>query len=142
MDIILAFLSATFAALVTITAKLVLNRLDEGFVPVVTAVRAVIMAILLVTVAIFSTNVRQRITSLQPKDWLYILLAGLFGAISWLAYFWALKLTSNVRSVYAIDKLSIVLIVILTWLIFKKPVTLTAILGAILMFAGVFLIGL
>ena len=103
MWLIYAFLSAIFAALVAIFAKLGLKDIDSTLA---TTVRAIIMAIFLVIVALFLKKFDAfSLTSFNSRDWLLIFLAGIAGALSWLFYFAALKggLASNV---VAIDRLT------------------------------------
>ncbi len=104
---IYAFFSAIAAALVAIFGKLGLQQLDSTLA---TAIRAVVMALVTVLAALtlgkfkgFTWN------ALAGKEWLWIVLAGLAGALSWLFYFYALK-TGPVTPVAMIDRLSIVFV--------------------------------
>ena len=86
-----AFLSAFFASLVAIFAKLGLKGIDSTLA---TTVRAVIMAGFLLVVGIFLGKFRDfSVSSFSGKEWLLIALSGVAGAISWLFYFFALKKT-------------------------------------------------
>ncbi|MEI6494855.1 MAG: EamA family transporter [bacterium] len=132
-----AFLSAFFAALVAIFAKLGLKGIDSTLA---TSVRAVIMAVFLLVVAVgmhkFDSNA---LSSISRRDWILIALSGVAGALSWLFYFYAIK-AGVTTSVVAIDKLSIVLVVILAALFLGEKVGWLGFLGALLMAVGAYLI--
>lgn len=137
MWITFAFLSALFAALVAIFAKLGLKGIDSTLA---TSVRAVIMAIFLVAVALglhkFDSNA---LANISRRDWFLIALSGIAGALSWLFYFYAIK-AGVTTSVVAIDKLSIVLVVILAAIFLGEKIGWAGILGALLMALGAYLI--
>ncbi len=135
MYIFFALLSAVFAALVTIVAKLALRGVDAVLL---TTVRAVIMALLLLTVSLFKGDLKNT-AIFTSRDWLFVALSALFGALSWLFYFIALKFAPSVKGVYAIDRASIIFLVFLAWILLKEPLTWQAILGAVLVFIGVLL---
>jgi len=139
MWIIYAFFSAITAALVTIFAKAGLKNID---VILATTIRAVIMvAFLLLTTATLGKFNEFSFKSLTGKDWWLIIAAGTFGALSWLFYFVALKygLPSHVA---AIDKLSLVFIIILGILFLQETFHWLVILGGILMVIGAILISI
>lgn len=137
MWLLLAFLSALFAALVAIFGKLGLKSIDSTLA---TTIRSVIMAVFLLGVSVglkkfhgFSPNV------FTHRDWLFLVLAGLSGALSWLCYFGALKIGLADR-VVAIDRLSIVLVVILAALFLGEPLQWKGGFGALLMVIGAVLL--
>ena len=78
---------------------------------------------------------------IESKSWLFILLAGLAGAISWIFYFFALKV-GFASKVVAIDRLSLIFAVILAAIFLGESLSLKVILGAALMVAGALLISL
>jgi len=134
-----AFLSALMAALVAIFAKLGLKDIDSTLA---TTVRAIIMAGFLVIVSFFLKKFDGfSLTSFGGKEWLLITLAGIAGALSWLFYFFALK-TGSASGVVAIDRLSIVFVVILAALFLGEGFGWKVIFGALLMTAGAILITL
>ncbi len=106
--IIFAFLSAFFAALVAIFGKIGVKGIDTTLA---TAVRAVIMAVLLVVIAL-SLGKGALLGSINNKALLFIILAGVAGALSWLAYFYALKI-GPAGGVAVLDRFSVVLVIIL-----------------------------
>ncbi|MBX4215598.1 EamA family transporter [Candidatus Parcubacteria bacterium] len=134
-----AFLSAAFAALVAILAKLGLKHLDSTLA---TTVRAVIMAAFLLLVALSLGKFQNfSLAALTGKEWILISLSGVAGALSWLAYFYALK-EGNATSVVAIDKLSIVMVIVLAAIFLGEAAGWKAYLGGALMAAGAILITL
>jgi len=139
MWLIFAFLSAIMAALVAIFAKLGLEDIDSTLA---TTVRAIIMAGFLVVVSFFLNKFDGfSITSFGSKEWLLIALAGIAGALSWLFYFHALKL-GFASQVVAIDRLSVVFVVLLAAVFLGEGFGIKVILGALLMTGGAILITL
>ncbi len=134
-----AFLSAFFAALVAIFAKLGLKDIDATLA---TTVRSIIMAVFLVSVAFALKKFDGfTISSFSGREWTLIILAGVAGAMSWLFYFSALK-SGIATSVVAIDKLSIVFVVILAVFFLGETLTWKVGLGAIVMTFGAILMTL
>lgn len=139
MWIIYAFLSAITAALVAIFAKLGLRDFDPTLA---TTIRSIIMAVFLLIVAgalgKFQTF---SFSSVSGKEWWLLVLAGISGALSWLFYFFALKFGSA-SAVVAIDRLSIVFVLIFAAIFLMEAITLRTFIGALLMVAGAILITL
>lgn len=118
---IYAVLSAVCAAFVSIFGKIGLSGIDST---AATAVRAAIMAVFLISVAVFQGHIAAVPSIIaHPKALLCIALSGIAGATSWLFYFFALK-TGPVSQVAPIDKLSVVFSVILAMILFGEHVTL------------------
>ncbi|MEX0917479.1 MAG: EamA family transporter [Candidatus Paceibacterota bacterium] len=139
MWIFYAFLSALFAALVAIFAKLGLKELDTTLA---TTIRAIVMVFLLISVSLALGKFDGfHFSSLAGREWLLIILAGIAGALSWLFYFFALK-HGLASGVVAIDRLSIVFVVILAALFLGESFGLKVALGAVLMAGGAVLISL
>ncbi|MEW5805148.1 MAG: EamA family transporter [Patescibacteria group bacterium] len=139
MWLIYALLSALFAALVAIFAKLGLKTVDSTLV---TIIRAVIMAGFLVVFGAATNKFSNfSFTSLGNRDWGLVLLSGIAGAVSWLFYFLALKL-GLASKVSAVDRLSLVFVIILAGLFLGEKLTAKTILGALLMVLGAALISL
>ena len=139
MWIIYAFLSAIFAALVAIFGKVGLNNVDSTLA---TTVRSIIMAVflILVTVTMVATKKTDlNFSSFSGKAWLFITLSGIAGALSWLFYFLAIKL-GLVGPVAAIDRTSIIFVVVLSALFLGEAFTWRAGLGALFIAIGAFLI--
>ncbi|MEK7593114.1 MAG: EamA family transporter [Patescibacteria group bacterium] len=143
MYLLYAFLSAITAALVAIFAKLGLKGIDPTLA---TTVRSLIMAGFLVLASLFlkkfqAHQIAASFNSFSSRDWLLIFLAGISGALSWLFYFFALKY-GLASKVVAIDRLSIVFVVILAALFLGEALGWKTVLGAVLMVAGAILITL
>ena len=139
MWLLLAFLSALTAALVAIFAKMGLKNIDSTFA---TTVRSLIMAGFLVVTSLFlgkfnSTNFH----SLSAREWWFIILAGISGALSWLFYFMALKVGLATR-VVVIDRLSLVFVVLLAAVFLGEALSWRVALGALLMVGGAIIISL
>jgi len=137
--LVFALLSALFAALVTIFAKLGLKTVDSNLVAII---RAVVMALFLVGFGFLTQKFSGFSLSLfSGKDGLLILLSGLAGAISWLFYFLALKYGLASR-VSAVDKLSLVFVVVLSLLFLGEKLSWKTGVGAVLMVIGAALFAL
>ncbi|MFH0874798.1 MAG: EamA family transporter [archaeon] len=137
--LIFALLSAITAAFVAIFGKIGLTGIDSGLA---TAVRAVIMAIFLVSIALLQGKFSELHTIFSnSKALLYIVLSGIAGALSWLFYFFALKL-GKVSQVAPIDRLSVVFAIILAFLILGEKLTIKTGIGASLIAAGAIIVAL
>src|SRR3989344_9166846 len=128
---IFAALAAITAALVAIFGKIGLEKIDPT---AATAVRGVIMAAILVVVAVaFRKLDFATLASFGGKEWLWIVLAAVAGAASWLFYFIALK-QGDATAVAAIDRLSIVFVLILAAFFLGESITIKTALGGALVF--------
>lgn len=133
MWLILAFLSAITAALVAIFGKMGLKDVDTTLA---TALRSIIMAAFMVAAALALGKFKGfSVSALGGKAWMFIILAGIAGALSWLFYFWALKV-GNAGAVAAIDRLSIVFVVLFAALVLGEAFTKYTALGSILIVLG------
>jgi len=134
-----AFLSAIFAAAVAIVGKLGLKNIDSTLA---TTIRSIVMAVFLIAV---SLSMRKfdgfNFQSIATKDWWLIIFAGIFGALSWLFYFFALKHGQAVP-VVAIDRLSIIFVLVLAAIFLGEAFTLRSLAGTILIAAGAILISI
>jgi len=139
MWLFFAFLSAISAAGVAIFAKLGLETIDSTLA---TTIRSIIMAGFLVIVSFLLKKFDGfSITSFGPREWILIALAGIAGALSWLFYFFALK-QGFASKVAAIDRLSLVFVVMLAAIFLGETLGWKSVLGALLMVAGALLITL
>lgn len=137
MWVLYAFLAAFFAAGVALFGKLGLRSIDATLA---TTVRAIIMAGFLVAVSFaFRKFDGFSFHSLTGREWFFIILAGIAGALSWLFYFSALR-EGPASAVSAIDRLSIVFVVILAVMFLGEVFTWKIGLGAILIAVGAILI--
>jgi len=139
MWLLYAFLSALFAALVAIFGKLGLKGIDSTLA---TTIRSIIMAGFLIITSLFLHKFNGfTFKSIGSKDWILIALSGVAGALSWLAYFFALKIGLTTK-VVAIDRMSIILVVILSALFLGETFGWKTAIGAVLMVGGAILISL
>lgn len=132
--IIFALLSAISAALVAIFGKIGVSNIDSTLA---TTVRAIIMALFLIIVS-FTLGKHQLIRTIDSKALAFIILAGISGALSWLFYFLALKL-GPASGVAALDRLSVVFVLIFSVLFLAEKLTLYKLLGATLITIGAIL---
>ncbi len=137
--LIYALLSALSAALVAIFGKIGLQHLDAN---TATAIRSVVMALLLIAVVVVQGKINLVSTILADKKaLLFIVLSGIAGALSWLFYFMAIK-NGPVSRVAPIDKLSVVFAVVLAVLLFGEKVSLVAGCGVALITVGALMVAL
>lgn len=131
-----AILSAITAALVAIFGKLGLSKIDSTLA---TTIRGVIMAVFLLIVTLSLGKFQHfSVHNLNTKQWLYIVFAGIAGALSWLFYFAALK-SGQATRVAAVDRLSIVFVLIFAVLFLGESFKVKPAIGAALMAIGAIL---
>jgi bacterial/archaeal transporter family protein len=135
MWILYALLSAGFAGAVAIFGKIGIKNIDSTLA---TSVRAVIMAVFLV-LASLALNKLPLIKTIESKTLLFIILSGVAGALSWLFYFLALKY-GPVSGVAALDRLSVVFVVILAALFLGEAMTIKSAIGLLLIVGGALLL--
>ena len=131
MWLILAMLSALFAALTTILAKIGISGVNSTLA---TAIRTgVVLA--MSWGMVFLSGGQKGLSEISPKSWLFLILSGLATGASWLFYYRALQL-GEASKVVAVDKLSVVITLTLSFLLLKEPFTAKSLLGALLIAAG------
>jgi transporter family protein len=128
---IYALLSALFAALTAIFAKVGIKGVDSDLA---TAVRTVIILIIAWAIALFRGS-GDNLSSLTKTNWLFLILSGCATGLSWIFYFKALQL-GQVSQVAPVDKLSVALAIVLSVIFLKEPVTWKSAFGALLIIAG------
>ncbi len=137
--ILFALLSAATAALVAIFGKIGLEGIDSN---TATAIRGIIMALVLVGVVVAEGKITQIGTVLKNFDAMkFIFLSALAGALSWLFYFLALKM-GKASQVAPIDRLSVVFVLILSTLFLGESASPKTILGTVLVAVGAILVAL
>lgn len=129
--VIFAILSAVSAASVAILGKIGIAGIDSTLA---TAVRAFVMAAFLAIVS-FSLGKFKLLASISSKTLLFIVLSGIAGAMSWLFYFFALK-KGPVSGVAALDRLSVVFVLVLAILFLGENFTWKSAIGAALITIG------
>jgi len=132
---LLAVLSAFFAALVSIFAKIGLQGVDST---VATAVRAIVM-MLSIVIFVISIGKGSQLTQFTSKDMGFIVLSGVAGALSWLFYFAALKL-ADASKVAPVDRASVLFVMVLSALFLGEKITLKTAAAGILIFIGILLL--
>jgi len=139
MWIIYALLSSIFASLVAILGKMGLKGIDSTLA---TTIRGIIMAIFLVFISLSLGKFNNlNLHSISKKDWVFITLSGIAGAISWIFYFVALK-NGPASKVAAIDRTSLVFVVLLAGLFLGEGFGWKIGLGIALMICGAIFITL
>lgn len=133
---IYALLSAFFAALTAILAKIGIKDVNSNLA---TAVRTIVILIFAWGIVFFQGTVKQ-LGTISRFSLLFLVLSGVATGLSWLFYFRALQL-GEASQVSPIDKLSLVITIILAAIILKEKVSLSIILGATLMSIGAILVG-
>ncbi len=134
MWFVFALLSAIFAALTSIFAKIGINGVDSNLA---TAIRTVIVVIMAWGI-VFLTNAQVGISGISKKSWLFLILSGLATGISWLCYYKALQL-GDASKVVPIDKLSVVITLVLAFVFLHEQFTIRSLLGCILIGIGTLL---
>ncbi len=135
--LIYAFLSALFAALTAILAKIGVKNVDSNLA---TAVRTVVI-LFFAWAIVFVQGTHKQLVNIDRFSLIFLILSGIATGLSWLFYFRALQL-GNASQVSPIDKLSLVLTIVLAAIILKEKVSLPIVAGAILMSIGAILVAL
>ncbi|MCD2493071.1 EamA family transporter [Lacrimispora sp. NSJ-141] len=128
-----AILSAVFAALTSILAKLGIEGINSNLA---TAIRTVVVLVMAWGI-VFMTGAQQGISDISAKSWIFLVLSGLATGLSWICYYRALQL-GDASKVVPIDKFSVVISIVLAFVILHEAVTWKAVLGGILITAGTF----
>ena len=134
MYVVYALLAAVSASFVAIFGKIGLSRVDTTLA---TTIRAIVMAALLVIASLILK--KWDFSKIDNKAYLFIFLAGLAGATSWFFYFLALKF-GPATSVAALDRLSVVFVILFAALFLGESLTLKSIAGGALIVAGAVLL--
>ena len=134
MWMILALLSAVFAALTSILAKVGIEGVNSNLA---TAVRTVVV-VLMAWGMVFLTGTQNGVMEISRKSWLFLILSGLATGASWLCYYKALQL-GEASKVVPIDKLSVVFTLVLAFLFLHEKFTAKSLIGCVLIGAGTLL---
>ena len=126
-----AILSAVFAALTAILAKIGLKGVSGN---VATAIRTVVVLFIAWGIVIVGGQMKET-RELTGKNLMFLILSGIATGLSWICYFKALE-TGDVSKVAPIDKLSIVFVILLAFIILKEPAEPKVIVGGLLITAG------
>lgn len=134
MWIILALLSAFFAALTSILAKVGIKGVNSNLATAIRTMVVVIMAWGMV----FLTDAQSGIKEISEKSWIFLILSGLATGASWLCYYRALQLGEASR-VVPIDKLSVVITLVLAFVFLHEKFTVKSLIGCAFITAGTLL---
>ena len=134
MWLVFALLSAVFAALTSILAKVGINGVNSNLA---TALRTVVV-LDMAWGMVFVTNAQGGITDISRKSWVFLILSGLATGASWLCYYYALQIGEASR-VVPVDKLSVVITLVLAFVFLHEKFTVHSLIGCILIGAGTLL---
>ena len=128
---VFAVLSAVFAALTSILAKIGINGVNSNLA---TAIRTMVVVAMAWGMA-FLTHAQSGITEISKKSWLFLILSGLATGASWLCYYRALQM-GEASKVVPIDKLSVVITLVLAFVFLHEEFTAKSLIGCILIGVG------
>ena len=131
MWFIFALLSAVFAALTSILAKVGIDGVNSNLA---TAIRTFVV-LFMAWGMVFLTNAQSGIADIDRRSWLFLILSGLATGASWLCYYKALQI-GEASKVVPIDKLSVVITLVLAFVFLHEKFTARSLLGCILIGAG------
>ncbi len=131
MWMIFAVLSAVFAALTAILAKIGIEGVNSNLATAIRTIVVVIMAWGMV----FLTHAQNGLAEISKKSWIFLILSGLATGASWLCYYNALQM-GDASKVVPIDKLSVVITLILAFVFLHEQFTAKSLIGCILIGAG------
>ena len=131
MWFIFALLSAVFAALTSILAKVGIEGVNSNLATAIRTVVVVVMA----WVMVFLTNTQKGITQISSKSWIFLIISGLATGASWLCYYKALQV-GEASKVVPIDKLSVVITLVLAFIFLHEEFTIKSLIGCVLIGAG------
>lgn len=134
MWFVLALLSAIFAALTSIFAKVGIESVNSNLATAIRTVVVVVMAWGMV----FLTNAQGGIGEISRKSWLFLIISGLATGASWLCYYKALQV-GDASKVVPIDKLSVVITLVLAFVFLHEKFNSKSIIGCVLIGAGTLL---
>jgi len=128
-----ALLSALFAALTSILAKIGIDGVNSNLA---TAIRTVVV-LFMAWGMVFITGSQNCITEISTKSWIFLILSGLATGASWMCYYYALQI-GDASKVVPVDKFSVVISMILAFVVLKETITFKTLIGGILITLGTF----
>ena len=131
MWFVFALLSAVFAALTSVLAKIGIENVESNLA---TAIRTVVVLIMAWGM-VFITKGQSGISDISKKSWIFLIISGLATGASWLCYYKAVQI-GEVSKVVPVDKLSVVITLILAAVFLHEEFTAKTLLGAVLITAG------
>ena len=124
MWVVFAILSAVFAALTSILAKIGIDGVDSNLA---TAIRTVVV-VLMAWGMVFLTHSQSGLQEIGKKSWIFLILSGLATGVSWLYYYKALQL-GDASKVVPIDKMSVVITLVLAFVFLHEEFTAKSLVG-------------
>ena len=134
MWFVFALLSAVFAALTSILAKVGIEGVNSNLA---TAIRTVVVLVMAWGM-VFVTNTQGGLTDISKKSWLFLILSGLATGASWLCYYRALQ-SGEASKVVPLDKLSVVITLVLAFVFLHERFTPKSLIGCLLIGTGTLL---
>ena len=131
MWFLFALLSAVFAALTSILAKIGIGGVNSNLA---TAIRTIVV-VAMAWVMVFLTNAQTGLNEISKKSWIFLILSGLATGASWLCYYRALQ-TGEASKVVPIDKMSVVITLVLAFLFLHEEFSVKSLVGCILIAVG------
>ena len=128
---IFAILSAVFAALTSILAKVGIDGVNSNLATAIRTMVVVVMAWGMV----FLTHAQSGLSEISRKSWIFLVLSGLATGASWLCYYRALQMGESSK-VVPIDKLSVVITLVLAFVFLHEEFTTKSLIGCVLIGAG------
>ena len=135
MWIVYALLSAFFAGLTAILAKIGIQNINSNLA---TAIRTIVVLVMSWAI-VFISGKHNDIANISSKNYLFLVLSGLATGLSWLFYFKALQI-GEASKVIPVDKFSLVIGMILAFIVLKEAVTVKTIIGGVLITLGTFVL--
>lgn len=134
MWFVFALMSAVFAALTSIFAKIGIEGINSNLA---TAIRTVVV-LFMAWGMVFFTGTQNQIGNIGQRSWIFLILSGMATGFSWLFYYKALQI-GEASKVVPVDKFSVVITMIMAFVILKEVVTLKTVLGGIFITIGTFI---
>lgn len=134
MWVVFAILSAVFAALTSILAKIGIDGVESNLA---TAIRTLVV-VAMSWGMVFLTHAQSGISEISKKSWIFLILSGIATGASWLCYYKAIQL-GDVSKVVPIDKLSVVITLVLAFVFLHEEFTVKSLIGCVLIGAGTLL---
>ena len=133
MWLVFAVLSAIFAAITSILAKIGIEGVNSNLA---TAIRTVVVVLMAWGIVVL-TNAQSGIAEISKRSWIFLTLSGLATGASWLCYFKALQL-GDASKVVSVDKFSIVITLVMAAVFLHEQFTVKTIIGSVLITLGTF----
>ena len=135
MWVVFALLSAFFAALTSILAKIGIQNVNSNLA---TAIRTIVVLVMAWGI-VFATGKHTEVLNIGQKNIIFLALSGIATGLSWLCYYRALQI-GEASKVMPVDKLSLVIGMIMAFIILKETITAKTIIGGVLITVGTFVL--